>query len=217
MTTDQLLHAICKRDGRWITANPWAITVDGKTYVVAIDGYRALYIVDPKPIYPPAPDAAPHASILGQAPPYGAHHHEFDRAELMAAIDDGEIIDWGQQCTRCAGTGELRCNLGDDHECQDCGGHGTLSSRRYSRWGIAPVQTTIGQRSECVDAQLLRGVFQHLPGDPIGAAINPGNALYFFRPEWVLAVTTLETGALNPPGTHIQARPVSPPSPEAAP
>lgn len=217
MTPHQLLRATCRSDGRSITANPWAVTIDGASYACATDGYRALYIIDPEPLYPPASDATLFARILRHAPLYGAHDHEFARAELLAAIGDGKIIDWGQECTRCAGTGELRCNLGEDHDCPDCDGHRTLSSNRYSSLSIDIIQTAIGQQTEQIDAQLLRGLFQHLHGDPIGVAADPGSAIYFLRPEWVLAVATLSTGPIDPLPPHIQARPVSPPSPEAAP
>lgn len=207
MTTDELLKAICGRDSHPIFQNPWTIVVDGFTCSAATDGMRALFIADPRSPYPAEPHPSAFTTLL-RTDTGCLNAPELSRAGLLAMVGGGEPVDWGTPCQDCHGQGLRICNLGHEHDCGACGGSGSESgANSYLSRRPKPLSITDGDRSVTIDMQLLRGLIENLPGDPIRVVVSLQDKCFFYGDGWELVVATLhhERDATIP---SIEARPL---------
>ena len=201
---DRLLRALCQSGGpRVITGNPWLVTAGERTYAAATDGSRALYLdtaytdtghdatTHLRNFYEPYPE--PNlAGLLTKAPDVT---HRVDRKALLAAIGPGEPVTWVVEvCDYCGGTGKYNPGAPRPVGCHVCSGTGKVYRRSDHEHRIPLFLFGI---PELIDAQLARGIFEHLQGDPISLAARPG-IVVFRGPGWAFLVAPLNTGIRHP-------------------
>ena len=199
------LRAICNPvDARVITAEPWLVTLSEQTFAAATDGARALYVATRAAGIDAEAERLqyfyeycdqPHlANLLSKVP---EPTHQIDRGALLAAIGPGDMVTWViNPCRRCEGSGKVDVHVGarrDDallRTCHACDGEGKISQRSDSG-NCDPLQ--IGGMPAPIDAHLLRGIFEHLPGDPILLSVFPTNidTVVFHGPGWVFLIACL--------------------------
>lgn len=207
MTTDDLLKAICGRDSREICQNPWTVVLDGITYSAATDGMRALFIADASSPYPAEPYPLTIAKLLRAALDAPEERAELSRTELLAEVGEGAPVDWGAACHDCGGEGSQECDLGHTHDCDACGGNGSIKGANgYSFLRAAPLSITINDRRATIDTQMLRGVIANLPGDPIRVGFVKG-CVFFSGDGWDLLVAEMHRTEHGPDIRSIEARP----------
>lgn len=201
---DLLLRTLCQSGGpRVITGNPWLVTVGDRTYAAATDGARALYLdtaytdtsLDAttrlRNIYKPHGEPS-LASLLTTAPDAT---HRVDRGALLAAIGPGEPVTWVVEvCDYCGAQAKHHAGEEIYSVCPVCDGTRRVfarSDREYRR------PLFLAGIPELIDAQLARGIFEHLQGDPISLAARPG-IVVFRGTGWAFLVAPLNTGIRHP-------------------
>ena len=220
----RLLRAICTpADARVITAEPWLVTFSEQTFAAATDGARALYVATGAAGIDAEAEHLqylyeycfqPHlANLLSKAP---EPTHQIDRGALLAAIGPGDLVTWViNPCRRCEGSGKVAVDGGarrrDDallYTCHACDGQGKMCQRSDSG-DCDPLQ--IGGMPAPIDAHLLRGIFEHLPGDTILLSVFPTNidTVVFHGPGWVLLIACLRHRN-NEPVRIIETTPIQP-------
>ena len=200
----RLLWALCQSGGpRVITGNPWLVTAGERTYAVATDGARALYLdtaytdtghdatTHLRNFYQPYPE--PNlASLLIKTPDAT---HRVDRKALLAAIGPGEPVTWVVEvCDYCGAQAKHYAGEEIYGVCPVCGGTRRVFARS-DREHRRPL--SLAGIPELIDAQLARGTFEHLQGDPISLAARPG-IVVFRGPGWAFLVAPLNTGIRHP-------------------
>jgi hypothetical protein len=195
------------RDGRTMTAAPFSAVVDGKTVCVATDAKKMLVVDDPDNGY--YGNAFPNAlEIIRKCchPPT----HRVTREALIAWAGK----DYRKPCDKCdkgligrrkcehCDEGYVECDLGHEHECEHCDGEGATGKpcdacNGTGRLNDAIVSISIPDLAITVDAHLIGGLFDLLPGDEIGICrespkMPEGTGMVAFHgPGWMLIVMPL--------------------------
>jgi len=216
---DAALARCTDPDGvKLITAAPFSAVVDGRAVQVATDGHKLL-MVD-------APGFAGDDDVLDAFPRAVAMIRE-NNLTPTHRVTRGALIEWAgpdyrrpclecdeglvgkRECPHCD-AGHLMSKLGREQDCDvclgtgfagltctDCDGSGRINGV------IAPIG--IPALSTFLDAYLIGGLFELLPGDDIGIAMAASQSESGFQPVsfrgdgWLLLVMplTCETIALR--------------------
>jgi len=112
------MTTICADEMRPTISTPFATIHDGKDYDCATNGH-AMVVVEGSTFAPrcDAPD------IWSVVPNRGV-------SDQTATTTFGELLEWCKpeekpgdgECDTCHGTGEVECDMGHDHTCEDCDG-----------------------------------------------------------------------------------------------
>lgn len=205
---DDVLRRVCEPDGiRDITAAPFLIDVDGSPWRVATDGARMLLL-------------SGHGGVALEHPAGGQGDDELRRViacapapawrttrEALCAwagTDDGicpECHGKGRdkvRCTECRGAGELECDLGHLHDCEECDGSGYAGSacpRCKDRLGRATLAGVLRPSGVAINRALIAGVVQCLPGETVHVGADAERGMVcLYGPGWRLIVMGLRLG-----------------------
>ena len=188
-------------DGRAVTAAPFSAVVEGRPVHIATDGKMLLIVDDPAGDANAAGWEQAMAVISrNNAPPT----HQASRADLIewAGQDyrtpcpecEQGLID-AKKCKRCGGKGVVECSMDCEHECPNCKGEGWSGTAcaACNASGFLQNETvsiSIPALSINLDAHLIGGLFDLLPGERIGIVDGPAGAV-FHGPGWRLIVASL--------------------------
>lgn len=108
---------------------------------------------------------------------------------------DGGVVG-SVKCGRCDGYGAVECDLGHDHECEECDGNGAkgaLCAACGATGHLHNAIVPIGILASLIDAHLIGGLFDLLPGDDVSVLAQEG-AVAFRGAGWVLIAAPLNDG-----------------------
>lgn len=212
-----LLRCTCD-DGRPLTAAPFPAVVDGRPVRIATTGKVLLMVDDP------AGDAGAtceHTSVLDVVQRCADQpKHRASRAALIAwagqdyrqkcAECEGGLVG-SQKCRECRGEGVVYCDLDHEHDCPACDGEGWTGApcAACEKTGLlfhARAPISIPALSCVLDAHLIGGLIDLLPGDEIGILSIRDFSVTFRGPGWMLIVMGLNM----PADRAIRALDVSP-------
>ena len=205
-----LLRCTEPRVTRPICAKPFAAVVEDRRVRVATNAKTMLMVDDPQG--DPEDDGSKEKWPSWRAviaahmlPP--AHFISRERLARWAGqdyrhpcpdCDDG--LTGAKKCAKCDGAGEVTCEYDHDHDCPDCDGNGRTGKTCAACNGVGNVFDQLAPINAreldaaldvLVDAHLIGGLFDLLPGDEIGMARGPkdsAGSLAFRGPGWLLVV-----------------------------
>ena len=201
--------ARCNDDDRPIIAGIFSAVVDGRRVCIATNGKKLLVVEedgghaeasqDFLQIVQPVLDS--HAGPATQQVSRDAliAWAGQDYQQPCSVCDDG-LID-SKKCEHCDG-GYAVCNLGHAHECLHCKGEGSTGKECAVCQGTGNihhdvVEISIPAIGITLDAHLIGGLLDLLPGDWIGIAagtppkIGPSQSVAFYGVGWKLIVAAL--------------------------
>lgn len=214
----ELLEALCAPDRFGPTySTPFVAEVHGADWVCATDKKRFLALAADAG-GPVAMDAAniKHRYERRQDPKIvslltamlSPATHQIDPGTLVDALGPGGLVGAHpeperEECTACDGYGEVECNLGHDHLCEQCDGTGWRDGRGRAASDTTCDPLRIQGLDVLLDARLARGVLDRLPaspGGPILLAKLPlgvsGSAVVFRALDWMFTVAGLTNNKL---------------------
>lgn len=195
-----LLYDICDEFHHSpVAKTPWIVYLGNTRYAAATNQARVLYLEDARREIeaPYAPRSI--SEFLADIPD---PTHTVDRADIARVIGAGSVkcptcngseeLDVPTTCETCGGYGDLECNFGHHHECPDCAGLGLISHPCHGpgphfQCLIDIARVRVGRLS--VDARLMRGVFERLPGDVLFSSAS--DRACFHGPGWIFCVSPL--------------------------
>lgn len=224
--------ALCRdpHDEREICQAPFRSVVDGRPCRIATDGKKMLAVDDlgaPEPATPARPAPQPALTHSGPATctasrddliAWAGHDMRRPCPECAAAMKDAN------KCAECSSTGTVICDYDHEHECPKCRGAGKLGTKCDACHGSGSTQNdyapiSIPALPITLDAHLIGGLIDLLPGDEIGIVPGPlrgaiAESVAFRGPGWLLIVLGLRaTESLR----SLQTSPALVPAPQGAP
>ena len=206
----------CTSESRPLYATPFPAVVDGRTVRIATDGKLLLMVDDPGGDADAECDSVVLGLINRYSNPPTLHA---SRADLIAWAGQDyrapcqeceEGLTGSQKCQECDGEGVVWCDLDHEHDCPKCKG---------AKWIGTPctfceasgflhnkkVPIYIPALAISLDAHLIGGLFDLLPGDEIGIA---GDLLVavFYGPGWKLMVAAMRTDATSIRRLHVYSK-----------
>lgn len=226
MITDNdtsLLESICGRDGRDSTARPYLVTVDGSPWRGATDGRRLLMLAGADDECRDTEPAPSEINRIFVAPPTPAWTTSREALCQWAGTDDGICPHCHgrggaseNRCPECEGDGELECDLGHTHDCDECDGTGWVDGpcpECKGRLGRRAMPGWLSPLGVLVNRALLAGVVSRLPGDIVHVGveqIGSTQVIALYGPGWLLKVVGLtRTTQDDPPAITLRLAPLS--------
>lgn len=203
-----LLRCTDPDDGRPITAAPIDSILDGRAVRIATTAEVLLVAGQDDTEYAPKPLFEPLLSVIeqhNQPPTLWASRESLiawagqDYRRPCPECADG--MTRSTECADCDGSGYVECNYRHRHECPECKGEGHVDMKCPAcddgvlHKDQAPI--SIPALSITVDAHLIGGLFDLLPGDSIGVvpgpvpSSGPMLSVAFCGPDWLLIVAGL--------------------------
>lgn len=197
-----LLESLCDpTNSCGIDCHPWRLSAGGEEFVAATNGHRALYLAIGKEASTRQTalcgydmrDGGRLSDLLATVP---SPTHEVGRDALLAAVGLGDPLTGRpkpEKCRRCGGRGEVECDLAHLHDCPDCDGLRRIEAQHGPRWSADRDLLLLNGMPNPIDARMVRGVIENLPGDPI--LVSGSHKMVSFHGDgWVYAIATLDFG-----------------------
>lgn len=208
-----LLSLVCDPSLSPICERPFTVRASGQAWTAATDSRRVLLLAGgegDEGVF-----AQDVVRVLGGLRPRA---WRVDMAALRAwAGPDGPTCPHcrgsgrtgpANDCARCRGTGDVKCDLGHVHDCPECDGLGDLTPRCAacngsgdSRVGVSP--GTFAPRPDIViDRRFLGDLVHGLPGESVEVGLTaPDKAVEFRGAGWALLVMPLRVNRHHPSPT----------------
>ena len=212
-----LLRCTSPGIGRPVTEAPFDVGLGGRTFRIATNGNVLLAAdVGAASVMTPSFGDSPLLPEIG--PVIERHIHSpkvwSSRESLRAWAGEDyrracSKLAGKKDCEKCHSAGYVTCEYGHEHACPVCDGDGYIRETCAACVGTGmlnndPAPIGIPALSVTVDAHLIGGMFDLLPGDPIGVApgrtqrIGRTESVAFSGPGWMLIVVAMP-GALDMP------------------
>ena len=199
---EEALLRCTTQDGREITSAPFSTIADGRPVRIATNGRLILMVDSHEAAIAPSEHDNVVMPIIAKCSAKPTHHATREDLIAWAGHDyrrecpecDGGLKG-SSECGECSGEGVIECDLGHEHDCPECDGTGKVGAPCEACGGHGAVfykhaPISIPAFNAVLDAHLIGGLFDLLPGTSIGVSQH-GEITAFRCPGWMLLVMRL--------------------------